>query len=131
MFKLIREIHCLCVSPSQTPEQFVWVFFIKINLYKELKMNDLYNLILDFEDKLQEENTIVSLKEQYKIIKNDSELVNLIKKYHQTSDEAIKEKLIMNDKLRKAKHLENELNYIILQINKELSVLTNKRSCNK
>ena len=94
-------------------------------------MNDLYNLILDFEDKLQEENTIISLKEQYKIIKNDSELVNLIKKYHQTSDEAIKEKLIMNDKLRKAKHLENELNYIILQLNKELSVLTNKRSCNK
>lgn len=91
-------------------------------------MNDLYTYILNLENSLDNEEIIKKLKRAYKAVKNNKELVNDVLKYNNTQDEELRMKLRQHPDIQKVKELEVELNYLILEINKNLSILTNKRS---
>lgn len=89
-------------------------------------MKNLYNLILDFETNLDEENIIKNLNKSYNNIKNDNELIINIKEYKKSNNKEIKNKIISNDNYIIAKHCEAELNLLILEINSSLKRLTNE-----
>lgn len=91
-------------------------------------MNDLYTYILNLENSLDNEEIIKKLKRAYKVVKNNKELVNDVLKYNNTQDEELRMNLRQDPDIQRVKELEVELNYLILEINKNLSILTNKRS---
>lgn len=87
-------------------------------------MNDLYTYVLKLENDLDHEVIIKKLKDAYKIVKNNKCLVNDILKYNSTQEEELRMKLRQDPEIQRVKELEVELNYLILEINKNLSVLT-------
>lgn len=69
-----------------------------------------------------------------KEIYEDKELSNLLDKFKKLSEYdneyiEIKTKIIENEKIKRFRKLEHELNYLIRNINKKLNSLTNKGSC--
>ena len=92
-------------------------------------MNNLYELINKFIESIDNEEAVKELKDSYNKIKNNKELIEKIKKYNETYDEKLKEELINNEDIRNAKHLEANLNYMILDINKELKEISKKDGC--
>ena len=89
-------------------------------------MNELYKLTTTFEDNLDRENIIKSLKASYDNIKKDKSLIADIKDYKKTNNERKKRNIINNNNYITAKHYEAELNYIILEINKHLKTITSE-----
>lgn len=74
----------------------------------------------------QELNEIDSVKEIKQILKEineDKEFCSLFEEYHKTYDEKVKDEILTYEVLRKYKKLENEINFIILEINQKLKVL--------
>jgi len=56
-------------------------------------------------------------------------IIEKVNKYNYTKDEALRKDLLQNANIRKAKKMEADLNYIILEINQQFSTLkTNHRS---
>lgn len=82
--------------------------------------NNLYTLIKKMEDNLDKEIVIKELKKSYLAVKNDKELIDVIKKYKNTNDNKIKEKILNNKNYQRVKQLEGQLGFIILNINKQL-----------
>jgi len=78
--------------------------------------------------KLELDNTkeIKELKSINNEIMKDKELLEDIKKYNETQDESIKERIINHKLFREYKHRENEVNFLILEINKKLKEINNK-----
>ena len=69
-----------------------------------------------------------------KEIYEDKELSALLDKFKKLSEYdneyiEIKTKIIENEKIKRFRKLEHELNYLIRNINKKLNSLTNKGSC--
>ena len=60
-----------------------------------------------------------------------NELISLIEKYNSTHEESIKEQIINNEFFKEYKISENEINYIILEINSKLKQISKKGSCSK
>lgn len=89
-------------------------------------MNNLYQLILQLEEKLNNENVIKDLQKSYLSIKENKELIERISEYHTSKSEELRKMLIEIPDIRKAKKLEAELNYIILEINHNLANIINK-----
>lgn len=89
-------------------------------------MKDLYNLVLDFENNLDKENIIKSLKTSYNIIKNDYKLVRNIQEYKKSNKEVLKNEIINNNNYITTRHYEAELNLLILEINNNLKRLINE-----
>lgn len=85
---------------------------------------------------LDNDNRIIELKKYKDILLNDKdflEMINKIKELDIYSEEykELKLKLFENANFREYKHLENEINLLILEINKRLKTLTKKtRVCN-
>lgn len=75
---------------------------------------------------------IKEIKKLNKEIREDRELLSLIEEYRVTRNEEIRRKIISNEKYLQYKHLETEVNFMILKINQELGTI-NKRSggCNR
>ena len=92
-------------------------------------MDNTYSLIEDLKKNLDSEDTIINLKEKYKDIKNDKELMDKIKQYNIYHDDNLREELISNDKIKDVKHLEAILNYMILEINNKLKTISKKDGC--
>jgi len=92
-------------------------------------MNNLYKLITKLEQELDKEKCIIELKETYQVLKKDKTIIEKVNKYNYTKDEALRKDLLQNANIRKAKKMEADLNYIILEINQQFSTLkTNHRS---
>ena len=68
------------------------------------------------------DNSIIKkeIKECLDDIYKDDELVNKIKRYHETYDEVLRKEIYNNNKYIKYKTLENRLNLLILSCNKYL-----------
>ena len=89
-------------------------------------MEELYNYL----DKIKYEIDNSSVMKEYlksrDKVMNNKELVELISKYHTTLDENIKSEIIKNSDFREYKKHENDVNFLILEINKILKEITKK-----
>ena len=84
--------------------------------------------------KLDNDSRIKEIKELKQKILSNQELIskiNKIKELDKYSGEYIelKKNLFKNDEFVRFKELENEIDFLILEINKHLKKLTNKRGC--
>ncbi len=71
-------------------------------------------LLLDIKNSLLAFNIRESLKDIY----NDKDLIMLINKYKEKENETIKKEIYNNEKFIKYKKLENEVNLLIIKLNK-------------
>ncbi len=92
-------------------------------------MEELIEKVNELKEELNNTKEIKELKEINNSIMKDQELLNNIKKYNETQDNNIKERIINHKLFREYKHKENELNFIILEINKKLKEINSSRSC--
>lgn len=84
---------------------------------------------------LDSDPRIIKLVEEKDKLLNNKELldsINMLKRLDKYSDEyrMLKNKLFTDPNFVSFKELENEINYLILQINTKLKELTNERRCN-
>ena len=94
-------------------------------------MKELIEKVENVKDSLDKTKVVKNIKELNKELNNNKELIELIEKYNDTKDEKIKEKIINNKFFREYKISENEINYIILEINSRLKKISKKGSCSK
>ena len=81
---------------------------------------EIYDKINKLKSSLDKEESIINIKEVQKEILLDGDLVSNIKNNSYDSN---------NDLIRKYRHLENEVNYIILEVNMNLKTLVGGSSC--
>jgi hypothetical protein len=92
-------------------------------------MNELIEKIENLKIALDRNTNIIELKKTEELIMQDEELLNDIKKYQETNDVNMKNKIIETPVFSKYKHLEAECNFIILEINKRLKEINDKGKC--
>lgn len=84
-------------------------------------------------DKLKEtldkEDSVIRIKSLNKKVQQDSNLVDLLSKYHDTKDDALKQEILNNSLFREYKEQEIKLNLLILEINSKLKQITKKDKC--
>jgi len=97
--------------------------------YKTMK--ELVEKIENLKKELDNSKEVKHIKELNSKLKDNKELISLIEKYNNTQDESIKEKIINNEFFREYKLSENEINYIILELNSKLKQISKKGSCSK
>ena len=89
------------------------------NLLVEFDKSPLIKEINKLKKEIYKDNNLKNLLEDYKKIDNiyDSKLIN------------IKKEIINNEKIKRFRTLQYELNLLITEINKKLNTLTGKKSC--
>ena len=92
-------------------------------------MNDLIDKVENLKEALNDTKQVKEIKDINKLIMNDKELLELIKKYNETQDEDIKTKILNNELFKDYKDKETELNILILEINSKLKEISNKGKC--
>ena len=92
-------------------------------------MNDLIDKVENLKEALNDTKQVKEIKDINKLIMNDKELLELIKKYNETHDEDIKTKILNNELFKDYKDKETELNILILEINSKLKEISNKGKC--
>ena len=90
--------------------------------------------VSNFLENLKNDSLIQEYIEQKKRVLENKELLKKVEKIHNLdvySEEykCIKHELFQNDDYKRYLELENELFYLILEINQELKTLTGKRGC--
>ena len=78
---------------------------------------------------LDKEDAAIKIKELNKKVQQDSELVDLLSRYHNSNDEMVKQEIINNSLFREYKEKETEINLLILEINSKLKKITKKDKC--
>lgn len=81
---------------------------------------EIYDKINKLKDSLDKEDSIVNIKDVQRKILLDRNLVDNIKNNNYDNN---------NELIREYRHLENEINYIILEINMNLKDLVGGSSC--
>ena len=92
-------------------------------------MNELIDKVENLKETLNKNTNIIKLKEMTDLIMKDEELLKDIKKYQETNDINIKNKIINNELFKEYKHQEAECNFIILEINRRLKEINDKGKC--
>lgn len=99
----------------------------------DIKLIELVNELIDELDKSSMVNEINYLKKE---IYNDENLTKLLTSYKKQESNVytketinIKNKIINNEKIKKFRNLQYQLNYTITQINRRLTKLTSEKSC--
>ncbi len=84
-------------------------------------------------DKLKEtldkEDSVIRIKALNKKVQQDSNLVDLLSKYHETKDDRLKQEILNNPLFREYKEQEIKLNLLILEINSKLKQIIKKDKC--
>ena len=94
-------------------------------------MKEIIEKVENLKLELDNSKEVKHIKELNSKIKDNKELLNLIEKYNSTQNESIKEEIINNKFFREYKLSENDINYIILEINSKLKQISKKGSCSK
>ena len=94
-------------------------------------MKELIEKVENLKLELDNSKEVKHIKELNSKIKDNKELISLIEKYNSTQNESIKEEIINNKFFREYKLSENDINYIILEINSKLKQISKKGSCSK
>ena len=89
-------------------------------------MEELYNYLDKIKNELDNSSVIKEYLKSKDKVMNNKELVELINKYHNTMDENIKSEIIKNEDFLEYKKHENDVNFLILEINKILKDITKK-----
>ncbi len=89
-------------------------------------MEELIEKVEKLKEALDNTEQIQDLKIKNKEIMKEKELLENIKKYNETQDEKIKEKIINHPLFREYKHSETECNILILEINQRLKKIIGK-----
>lgn len=92
-------------------------------------MEKLFEKLDNLKQALDDTECIKELKRMNEEIQKDEKLISLIEKYKLTKDERLKENIINKEIFQKYKKQENELNFLILEINQELKKITKKDKC--
>ena len=92
-------------------------------------MNDLMEKVDNLITSIDETKQVQDIKSINEKIMEDKELLDLIKKYQETQDEKLKEKIINNKLFSDYKEKETELNILILDINSKLKDINDKGKC--
>ena len=78
---------------------------------------------------LDNSNEVKKIKELNKKMKEEKELLKDIESYQLNPNEELRQKIINNPFYREYKKCENDCNFLILEINKELKEITGGKSC--
>ena len=92
-------------------------------------MEELIEKVNELKEEINNTRQVKDLKEINNSIMKDQDLLNDIKKYNETQDISIKERIINNKLFREYKDKETELNILILEINSKLKEINSSRSC--
>lgn len=92
-------------------------------------MDELYQMIDNLKNSLDNESCINDLVTSISKIKDNKELVDKIKKYNTNYSEELKEEIFSYEEIVSYKHLETEVNFLILEIRKELKKIVGKGGC--
>ena len=92
-------------------------------------MNDLMEKVDNLITSIDETKQVQDIKSINEKIMEDKELLDLIKRYQETQDEKLKEKIINNKLFSDYKEKETELNILILDINSKLKDINDKGKC--
>ena len=92
-------------------------------------MNELIEKVENLKEVLDNTKEVKEINEINNLIMQDNDLLELIKKYQETQDPELKEKIINNDLFMKYKHSETELNLLIMGINSKLKKISDKGKC--
>ena len=92
-------------------------------------MNELIDKVEQLKNTLDDTKEIQELKSVNEEIMKDKELLEDIKRYNETQDEKLKEKIINHKLFREYRHKETECNILILEINSKLKELKDKGKC--
>lgn len=94
-------------------------------------MEELIEKIENVKTNLDKSEQVKKIKKLNKELSNNKELLNKIERYNLIQDEKLREEIINNKFFREYKLSENEINYIILEINSRLKRISKKGSCSK
>lgn len=86
-------------------------------------MNELMDKLDELFLYLDNTDCIKEIRELNKVINNDKELISLIEEYKLTRNEEIRKKIVSNELYSRYKHLENEVNFMILDIRTKLKTI--------
>lgn len=92
-------------------------------------MSELYQMIDNLKNSLDDEACINDLVVSISKIKYNKELVDKIKKYNINHSEELKKEIFSYEEIVSYKHLETEVNFLILEIRKELKKIVGKGGC--
>lgn len=93
-------------------------------------MEELLKELEELKLRLDNLDQVKELKKYSKKLQKDLKLLDDIKLYKDTNNERIKEAIINNQEYRDYKKCENEINFLILEINKRLKRINPKgRNC--
>lgn len=107
-------------------------FYNKTVMNMKEKVEDAISVMIDI---LEKDERITYLKNRKQELLQNGSFLNNIKKLQELdiySNEykKLKKELFQNPIFVEFKHLENEINLLILEINQKLNVLTDERGCN-
>lgn len=94
-------------------------------------MEELIEKIENVKTNLDKTEQVKKIKRLNKELSNNKELLNKIERYNNIQDEKLHQEIINNKFFREYKLSENEINYIILEINSRLKKITKKGTCSK
>ena len=92
-------------------------------------MEEFYNKVNNLIDRIDESKLVKEIRTLNRKVENDSELKELLKQYHLTKDDSIKEQIISNELFQEFKSKEIDLNILIMKKKKKLKKIGNGRSC--
>ncbi len=94
-------------------------------------MEEIIEKLENLKKVLDNDDVIKTIKVLNKKLKKDNDLNKLIQEYQISRSEEVKAKIFKNELYLEYKHYENEVNFIILRIRKELSKINSRRGCIK
>ena len=92
-------------------------------------MEELYIRIDNLLKALNNSKEVEEIKKYNELINNDKDLLFNIKKYKETNDIRLKEKILSNKLFKEYKDKEIDLNVLIMQINNKLKEISDKGKC--
>lgn len=92
-------------------------------------MIELYDKLDNLKVSLDNNEIVIKIKKQQEIVYKNKELIKLIEDYKLHGSESLKRRIYDFEEFREYKRLENELAFLILDINKRLKTIQEGRRC--